>query len=750
MRRLPLLAVAVLTLFVSACRDAITPPTSALKSSNITASATCIAPSLSDLLQLAETAYGAGSPNYNSVRGKIENLDHQLNNVGNRPAAVERAHDIVDFTLTKNTESPLPGGSDAVAAFATAVYCFADIAITVTDPDNSALIFPLDEPQIIYNADQTVGISFPGDPVFDPSLIVIEENETSQLGALTKLDRYPGYIRITQLNENGTKLKFNATVAVCAFDVPEEIFDDLRLGHGLGDVTFVITPRPMDGDPVEPTLQCEAPAPELRLSQRLFNKAAEFLAPSLLHANSAAALELRRGGVSGTVSEFSPFEPVDTKLRAGGGVSGTVSEFLRAPMAMLQADGGMQSMLSPTCASLPLGAELPSECLPMVTITTRTLGTVLENVPVDWTIPDVSGGMIAAADGNGLNVTCDTFGRSVNDLTSAAGTSAVCWRIGGVGTYSVTARPRVGGDAPEGVTFVDDADGQNPDGLDFVDFTLTVEPVTISIASPNPESAAPGSVLSPRVRVLMGTEPAAGVRVDWTALANSDASVTPSSSLTDGEGYAWTNWTIGAGYNELRAKVRNGGDDDAVTFSATGLSAVAWENSCPVGGSRDPINDPSKPFAFWVPGPSNGAVMREVDLYFGASGKANRPSDYQIGLVTRRSNGFLSLFADTTIVTVELRGSASENKLATFRLNTPIIGSAGNSSSNANAVAMQLIVLTNPDNATVNFNTGPCPLGNCKVPRGCAATEINLNTVTGSNPLGETYRRSVGISIRGN
>jgi hypothetical protein len=749
MRRLPLLAIAALTLFVGACRDVVTPPTSTLRSSNITASATCIAPSVGELLQLAETAFGAGSPNYNSVRGKIENLNHQLNN-GNRPEAIGRAHDIVDFTLTKNTESTLPGGNDAVAAFASSVYCFADISITVSDPANSALVFPLDEPQIIYNAAQTVGISFPADPVFDPSLIVIQENASSQLGALTKLDRYPGFIRITQINESGTKLKFTATVSVCAYDVPEEVFDDVRLGHGLRDSVLIITPRPTTSDATEPTLQCEAPAPELRLSQRLFNKAAKLLAPGLLHANTAAVTAVMRGGVSGTVSEFSPFEPVDTKLRAGGGVSGTVSEFLHAPMAMLQADGGMQSMLSPTCASLPLGAELPGECLPMVTIKTRTLGTVLENVPVDWTIPSVSGGTIAAADGNGLNVTCDSFGRSVNDRTSAAGTSAVCWRVGGVGTYSVTARPRIGGDAPEGVTFVDDADGQNPDGVDFVDFTLTVQPVTISIASPNPESAAPSSVLSPRVRVMVGTEPAAGVRVDWTALANSDASVSPTSSLTNSAGYAWTNWTIGAGNNELRAKVRNGGDDDAVTFTATGLSSVAWENSCPVGGGRDPINDPSKPFAFWVPGPASGTVMREVDLYFGASGKANRPSDYLIGLVTRRGNGFLSQFADTTIVTVELRGSASENKRATFRLNTPISGSSGNSSSNANAVAMQLIVLTNPDNATVNFNTGPCPLGNCKVPKGCAATEINLNTVTGSKPLGDVYRSSVGISIRGN
>jgi hypothetical protein len=63
---------------------------------------------------------------------------------------------------------------------------------------------------------------------------------------------------------------------------------------------------------------------------------------------------------------------------------------------------------------------------------------------------------------------------------------------------------------------------------------------------------------------------------------------------------------------------------------------------------------------------------------------------------------------------------------------------------------MRLVVLTNPDGATVNFNTGPCPLGGCKIPKGCNATEVNLNSVTTSSPLGTTFRRSVGVTIRGN
>ena len=743
-RQISLLVLAVLTLFAGACRDTLSPTA---ERARLTASntETCTT-DLNTVFELAADAFGEGSPNYNSVRGKIENLAKQIED-GNDSTAITRAHDIVDFTLTKHSESPLPGGEDAVAAFANSVYCFAGIDITVGDPSNSKLIFPLDEPQVVYNDDTTSAISFGGDPVSEPSLVTIVTNATSQLGHLTKLDRFPGYVTINFQNAGGTTLKIPATVSVCAFDVPEEVFDDLRLGHGKSNSTiFEITPEPTAADPVAGTLACDAPAPAIAFTDRLMRAVTSLLSPASLHAD-ATAMASRGGGVSGTVSEFSPFEPVDTQLRsAGGGVSGTVSEFLRAaPTAELRLDAGFQSVASETdCSAIPVGTTFPPECLPAVTVRTRTYNTPFENVPVEWTIPSTSGGTIAIANGTLTSYTCGAYARTQSDVTNAEGASAVCWQVDTVGTYRVTARPMIGGDAVEGVTFDDG------NGADSVSFTLNVQPVAISIASANPVSAAAGSVLAPRVRVMMNGAPVAGVWVDWTALANSDATVSPNSTVTDVDGYTWTNWTIGAGYNELRAKVRNAADSIAVTFSATGSSGTVVINSCPVGGARDPINDPAKPYAFWVPGPANGQTMREVDLYFGASGKANKPTDYRIALITRRGEGFLSLFADTTINTVELRGNASENKLATFRLHTPLLGGTGNASAPANAVAMRLVVLTNPDGATVNFNAGPCPLGGCKIPKGCNATEVNLNSVTASSPLGTIFRRSVGVTIRGN
>lgn len=742
MRRIPALALVSISLAVAACSDLVTPP-AARQVERVSTADACTVPDLSEMLSLAAAAFGEGSPNYNSVRGKIENMVHQYDN-GNLQGVVDKAHDIVDFTLTKNAESPLPGGANAVTAMVNSIYCFAGVNITLSDPANSTLIFPLDDPQVFHASDSTTAISFPGDPVFEPSLVTIIKNDTSELGLLTKLDRYPGFIRITQQNAGGTTLKSAVTVSVCA-TAPEEVFADLRLGHGFRDSVLVITPAPTDGDPVVAPLSCDTETPALALGARLFRAAAALLSPDPLH---AAARTSRGGGISGTVSEFSPFEPVDTQLRAGGGISGTASEFIRAPMAMLLADGaeGATSILGGgSCAVLPQGVPFPGECLPTVTITTRTLGTPLANVPIDWVVATGSA-QIAAADGNASAYACGSFVSSLTDLTAASGSSAVCWNATQVGLYGLTARPRFGGDAPEGVTF------ESEPGADSVTFSLEIKPVLIEIASPNPVTSTAGAQLTPRVRVTMeGGLPVEGALVDWTALANSDATVDPLTTTTDADGYTWTNWTIGAGYNELRAQVRNAPDSVSVTFAATGSSGTVVINSCPVGGSRDPINETSTPYGFWVPGPGNGGVMREVDLYFGASGKANRPSDYRIGLITRRGNGFLSLFPDTTIATVELRGSASENKLATFRLRTPIVGGAGNQSNTSNAVAMQLVVLTNPDGAKVNFNTGPCPLGGkCKVPPGCVATEVDLNSVSDRNPLGTAHRKSVGITIRGN
>ncbi len=734
MRWIQKVAPVFVALITAACAEGLPSRPVDSNALNASSSTSCTA-TLSSLLAMADTVFGSGSPNVNSVVGKLNNLDHHLNN-NNPSEAKVRAHEIVAFVLQKEEENDLAGTDAQIAAFVNAIYCYAGLDITISDPSNSWLIYPSDSSQIVYGLNNTAGISFPASPVVEPSMVTIEVfNGTLN----TVLDQFPGFIYIRLQSELNSALTSAATVRVCADQVPEtvESLGDLRLGHGIQDTGFVITPLPTPADPVNPTLACDTPAPALTVAQRVMRSVTSFLSPRSAEANSTT--RFFGGGVSGTVNEFSPFAPVDAELSFGGGVSGTVNEFIRAPMLLLE--GAEEAGTS--CNTASVGAEVAPECLPVVTVQTRSFGTKIANVPVQWTIPSTSGGSIAARSGDLDNVLCGQYGRSAATATTAKGHAGVCWSVSTAGQYAVTAQVSVGGDAPAGVTFT----------TDNVLFTLNVTPVTLSIVAGNNQTAPAGTTLSvpPTVRVLNANgQPAAGVWIDFAALGNSDASISQAAVRTNSSGEAWTNWTIGAGYNELRALVRNSPDSTAVTFVANGTSGTTVMNSCPVGGGRDPINDPSRPYGFYVPGPASGTTMREVDLYFGASGKANRSDIYNIALITRRGGGFLGPVVDTTIVPVELRGSSSENKRATFRLRNPIAGRTGNALSTANAVAMRLVVLNQTDNATINFNTGPCALGSCKVPRGCEATQVNLLTATASKPLGDIFRRSVGITIRGN
>lgn len=763
-------AVAVLTsVLLAACADdALTPPESALRATT-DASSSCTVLSLADLQILAVAVYGSGSPDLNAVRGRIDNLNHQVNVVRDQGEAWIRAQDIVDFTAAVNERRPLPGVS-RLKEFTDAVYCFAGLGALVTNAENTALILPSDDPQIIVNQSQTVAVSLPGLPVDDPSLLTIEVRTTSQLGALTPLDRYPGYVTITLENAAGTQLAegVRATVSVCAFvDSPpagftaNQIFDDLRLGHGkrfgTPEQEFVITPRPIrddpeggEDDPEEGELNCNtnplmASADERAptVAQRLLRSVVGLFAPRTLHATTLRF----GGGISGTVTEFSPFEPVDTQLRAGGGISGTITEFIRRSTTEEPALSAVTSLASATttgCENAPVGAGIPNECLPVVSIRTRQ-GTELEGVRVDWEVTS-SGGTIRPRDLGSVDaIQClGAEGRSAETFTTAQGTAGVCWTVAEAGTYSVRATP-TWVEAPEDVYFVNDLGETGA-----VDFTVQVRPVRIDIDPPftNGQSVAPGTVLTPRARVSYDDGsgiPARYLWVDWTPSGNTNSAgtVSPNATQSDAAGLAGpVNWTIVSGFNALTASVR--GSDAEVTIDAFGgTPQTVTLNSCPVGtGAGDPIGG-SRRFVFEVDN-IGGRRVTEVDLFFGATGKANQPAEYRIQL-TSYLGGLTGRIVDRTVSTVRLRGSASENAPATFRLTTPFeVPTTGPAS--ARQVVMQLEVLTNPDNATVNFNTGPCPLGNCSPDRRCT---INQLEVTGTSTT-TLYRRSVGMTVRGN
>lgn len=805
---------------------------------------TCTTPE--NLLALVDTVFGTGSPNYNSARGKTDNLIKQVRD-GNLPAAQDQAYNIVEFVLKLWRGKGLEGTEEQTLRLINAVYCYAGVATTASDADNSWLIYPTDLPQVIVSTDLLAGIKLPAEPVFEPSLLTITRIDPAAYplgsGPLeTKLDQYPGFYDFDLQSANDLNLARPAIVAVCLLaNIPTEVADRLRLGHqrDAGPQNFEITPVP---DPTElDFLACPDPS-TYGAHPGWIRKAADLFLPKPLF----AAAMYRSGGVGGTAGELSPFAPVDTRLSGSGGVGGTAGELIRMP-----APGEVLSLssLGESCEPLeaPIGTELAAACRPSVTISTR-LGTVLQDVPVTWAV--TAGGGVVAVDLAGADPDCGTFGSSASATTNAAGVTRACWRMGSTpGVNTLTATPSAGGDAPYGVTFeppfltfiatattpsqmvfetqpasitagapiafsvsARDHAGRLVEGwsgsatasisggtfasgattTSFVNGIATFGPLVIESAGekqvtvtatfpPPPPATTPvvatvtsvAFTVSPAaavaIRIVAGdgqtapagsatpVAPVVGVRdrygndvpnesVTWTATLSSGSTAVPALSSTDAAGLATTTWTLGPDANQLVARIASL-PDSSVTFNATGTVTLNTVNSCPVGGSGDPFNDPAKPYGFWIPNPGNNKAVRQVTLYISSAGKANLPTEYLLALDTRV--GAWSNPAQTTLSRVTLRGNNAESKAVTFVLAQPVVGSGGGPD-----VFMRLRVHgANPDGAILTFNTGPCPPGkSCRPPSGCSVTEVTTFPSyggTGPVPTGEAYRKSVAIVVKG-
>jgi hypothetical protein len=796
---------------------------------------TCI--TLAELQTLAAEVFGAGSPDYNSVRGKLDNLQHQIG-LGNTVETKGKAHDIVDFVLTKNEENAFPG-QESLVEFVNGVYCFAGLDITMGDPSNSHLIFPDDQEQVVVSADERSGIRFDAFPVTAPTLITFIPEVSAPLN--TKLDQYPGFFSVTAQADAEVILTKPATVGVCAQGViPPEVRARLRLGHGLKTAEEATDYQGFEITPAADAsfLQCanEVAVVPSSIGSRLWSRVSSLVLPAKAHAYQEAF----GGGVGGTVTEFSPFAPVDPELNFGGGVGGTVTEFLRTWSSKNL--GNDQALAVGGCSTIqaPIGSPVRSDCLPLVSVRTR-LGTLFENVPIAWHV-GLGGGTIAARTAG----SCGALGASVADVTDALGISDICWTLGAEGANTVVATPALGGDAVDGVIFspasrtfsatanppsalaftqqpssttagapiglqveVRDLNGERvigyngnvsvaiatgpvggslggttseradaglatfddlvitkagdytlhasapflpgPAGLPVTDaFTVSpAAPTIMSIVQGNNVTAAAGSVVSPAPTVLVTDaygNAIGGLAVEWTAALSSTSSANPGSTTTGANGQTSTAWTLGDGPNQLRAEL---GSNPAVfvVFDATGTSTLVELNVCAPGGAKDPINDPSKPYAFYIPDPGNGKTIRQIGLYFSSQGRANQPTEYEVELTTQRAtfDPAVSLPVATR-ARVNLRGNNSEDKLATFTLTQPIVGASGSS---ARAVMVRLRVVDNPDGATLTFNVGGCSPGvkSCKVPPTCKATEVS-NPLP--YPLGTFHRASVGIRVKGN
>jgi hypothetical protein len=826
-----LLVLPVAAFVVWSCTDSPTGVAPSVRSTS-TRAATITAGACTDLAgltQLVNNAFGAGSPDAQSVQGKVNNLNHKVVNLNDIAGAQEQAFSIVEFILRKNKQSALPGGTAAVVALVNGVFCFAGLDITITDPANSTLIFPLDAPQQLVHTSGLAGTQLDTNPVSEPTLLTIIPITTVYppgAGPLdTKLDQYPGMFLFEKISATGAPLTKPVVVAVCLTQsVPVSVFNRLRLGHG-ASFGFEITPPASAG-----FLNCPTSAPTAQAPSLLRTVANIFL-PKSLHASMQEEEMFTRGGVGGTAGEYSPFDVVDPELSFRGGVGGTAGEYIRSADVVA---------CSPQNLEAPIGTPIDAACRPGVKLQTR-LGTLLSGVPVSWAVT-AGGGTIAPAP----DAFCGASGSTAQTTTNASGKAAVCWTMGLTpGANTLTATPSVGGDAPAGVTFnpatfAFNATANPPTALVYTtqpatgsnvvaganipvvvravdhngvtvlgwssDISLTLNqntfmggsvtasatavageatfsgvaitkaasaymmtagatffgnPATtagnsfnvvaaagfgLTITQGNNQVAAAGSVvpIAPTVQVrdAYGNN-VSGASIAWTPAASS-ISASPTPTTTGADGTTSTAWTIGGGLNQLVATLSRATlGDTSVVFEATGNEALGILNQCLPGGSGDPINDPTKSYAFWIPNPGNNKTIRQIQLYFSSAGSANNPTPVRIQLTTQMGTFDPAVAANNTVATtLLLRGSNSELKMGTFVLPTPIVGSGGGPK-----VMVKLSVLDNPDGAKINFNSGQCsPGGNCKVPPACNVTEVSPLTPF---PAGTTYRKSVGIIVRG-
>jgi len=420
-----------------------------------------------DLQNLVTYVFGAGSPNVSSGLAKLNQVKQKLDQ-GDIPGAQEKARNLIAFVQEKANELQ---GRDKIQLLISSLECYVGIT------SDSFLIYPTDQPQTLRSESGKTGLQFDSEPVSEPTLVTIEELPDNTTGLLdTKLDKYPGFILLTQQSGVLNSLVKPVVVGVCPVGAPQSVLARLRLGHQR-TTGFEIT-APGDASFLDCSNVVGAANPGIKLPGWA-RSLVDLVMPKPLYA--AVSSMMFAGGVGGTVTEFSPFGPVDPVLSFSGGVGGTVTEFIRVP-----ADGGAVAPSRPSvkdrsgtrapategtatvvgsravasletasavtdpCAEGIVGTAVATECRPRVTITTAN-GTILTGVPVTFAIGQ--GGGTTAID-DPTTRTCGTFGASASTITNVNGKAGACWILGATaGTNTLVATASAGGDAPAGVYF---------------------------------------------------------------------------------------------------------------------------------------------------------------------------------------------------------------------------------------------------------------------------------------------------------
>jgi hypothetical protein len=273
-------------------------------------------------------------------------------------------------------------------------------------------------------------------------------------------------------------------------------------------------------------------------------------------------------------------------------------------------------------------------------------------------------------------------------------------------------------------------------------FSVTsADAANIQASAGNNQTAPAGSQVPVAPSVLVTDRygnPVQGVSV--TFLPQNGGSVTGATQTTDANGIAAVgSWTLVAGTNELLAETTtyyqggSGLTGDPVTFTATGTTTTSTLVNCPPSnGAGDPISrafyDPKYP----------GHSLSQVDVYLSSNAAANTPTPYTIQLKAK-DGGYDGAVIGSSTQTVYLRGNSSQNLVTHF----VFAGSPGVSKNGT--VAFQFTVLSNPNNATLTFNTGSCGVGDTHCKTSCPLVE----TGDASGSLSVFYRKGVGATILG-
>lgn len=483
MRRLGLTAIAfAATVLMAACSDSrhSVLPTDPNPSADISIRQNlrqCLTPQAIE--QLAQLAWGPRHPNYFAVVARLSPILFAMQR-NDTATARTKAFQLVDFILKLQGRRRFRGNPPPVDKLIQAIFCLG--AVTYTDPDNSFLILPSDQPQVVVAGDAQAGVQLPANPVSEPTLLTVTKiTSTFPLGGgplITKLDQYPGFYEFVKQSATNAPLTQPVIVAVCpSITVPDSIRQRLRLGHQASFGFEVTPPAPAN------FLNCPPSIASGNVGSSWLTVLASLVSPKELH---AAGMRFGTGGVGGSASEFSPFAPVDPVLSFGGGVGGSASEFLLtptlppaaagapAPTNGTKSGGAVQLAPSAPVRNLQVGPLLPGApfmngvaaavdcsisavntaivqaCRPLVTLTTLQ-GTPFNNVPITWAVAS-GGGSIAPENYTTLN--CAAFGANASTITGTFGKSGVCWTTGpSAGANTVVATPSLGGDAIAGVSF---------------------------------------------------------------------------------------------------------------------------------------------------------------------------------------------------------------------------------------------------------------------------------------------------------